>query len=850
MQKIPSKPAFVLSDEEYQFILERDQSGCALRRNCNGLCDPFLDFDHKHPQALGGDDSFVNLRLLCRSRNRERGGSEPDEKWVATNFWDRPADPTRLRYVQRIPGWHQIEEVTEELPFPAQHLRRVLLSSVTLLPGVTGIGKSLLTLGVFCKFNAVIGPGYPRVKHVLWLCHETNLRDQAREEIENDGMEHGFFSARPIVNLAKDWSQLLHGPQGGDVTVATIQTLWEVRKGEVARRSPSDKRRALAPFDTIIFDECDWGNEQVRGIAQIATHALKLALTATPIVNGDTKKDFINHFALISENAVADFQTAHQWDGCLKALPAEPTVAAGHDAYEGQKEGAAFTNPGHMDRNYVSYLPTILEAVRTADRLETDMRKARHADSDWYSPHVMVRMADIRTIKETYAELQDRLKEWRLRGILENEGWDVTAIFQGCERWGKLSRQEYDLSARFNGRYQHPFMVAKNNNGQATRQSKRILLMCNIGVRGLNNWPISTFVNCSDYWDIVNILQADIGRSLRWPNSRQSWLEDDSLKRFAEISVVVPQGNDTPEYLNAMKAARDFIETMRERIPAMGFLTWRDLASGRRPDDGNVNIDTKARPLEVSEKVRLQSILADMEERGIELTPATIEGVVDSAFYDQPSNVRIHLTDYGKKLVDKPEFRLAEMTSGPTLDRNRKVGIEVMARLLPQDKFDVGFLLRWAKEDSSLQPIYADIEEALTKVGDKSRIFAEKLISERIRNAQRDTHRYLDRRHRLHGEDGILPSLAKELASELYNARISPADRGAVPRCVNAAAKALYGVDSAEEGQALDNPAYHMAILLEHRTRIQRIAYGMLVESGQLGASLQRFSTQRKGWPT
>ena len=87
--------------------------------------------------------------------------------------------------------------------------------------------------------------------------------------------------------------------------------------------------------------------------------------------------------------------------------------------------------------------------------------------------------------------------------------------------------------------------------------------------------------------------------------------------------------------------------------------------------------------------------------------------------------------------------------------------------------------------------------------------------------------------------------IAYELTSSSYQVVSMFGDkRGLVPSYINAAAKELYGVDSAQEGQALDHPAYHLAILLQHRTKLQKIAYGMLVESGQLGQNLQRFAAQ------
>ena len=155
-QKIPDKPLFVLSDAEYDFICKRDGHECVLRPQCQGACDTHLEFVTSQLQAISGDDSFAKLTKIVLAYKNRTDGVRPDDKWTSPNFWDRPVDPNKLRHVQRLPGWDEIDSlVAHSLPIPQQYLRRALLSTVTLIPCATGIGKTILLLSTLCKVNAV-----------------------------------------------------------------------------------------------------------------------------------------------------------------------------------------------------------------------------------------------------------------------------------------------------------------------------------------------------------------------------------------------------------------------------------------------------------------------------------------------------------------------------------------------------------------------------------------------------------------------------------------------------------------------------------------------------------------------
>jgi len=53
-------------------VFARDGEQCAFISEAGVRCDArsFLEIDHIHPKALGGEDSAANTRLLCATHNR------------------------------------------------------------------------------------------------------------------------------------------------------------------------------------------------------------------------------------------------------------------------------------------------------------------------------------------------------------------------------------------------------------------------------------------------------------------------------------------------------------------------------------------------------------------------------------------------------------------------------------------------------------------------------------------------------------------------------------------------------------------------------------------------------------
>lgn len=291
-QHLPDCPAAIPSDE-WAFILDRDKRECACaayecrQAGNTDYCCHELEIDHRHPRKWGGDNSFANVRLLCKTgsarANRNRL-NDPLPCWSKANFWDEPLHPERLRIIQKLAAYDEVLRLTDAIHANdrnpnSERFRNRLLRVINFIPGTTGIGKTILIQSLFKAFNGVIGLNYPRVNHVLWFEPETGLRDSIEKEIAEDADKLHIFDRRPVVRIARGFDQLMTGPNGADVTVSCPHALWKIERS-TRTRSADDKRRVLAQWDTGVFDEVDWADHQNQHIASLWTNALKFSISA------------------------------------------------------------------------------------------------------------------------------------------------------------------------------------------------------------------------------------------------------------------------------------------------------------------------------------------------------------------------------------------------------------------------------------------------------------------------------------------------------------------------------------------------------------------------------------------
>jgi hypothetical protein len=863
-QTIPSKPDY-LTDAEYEFILARDRRQCALRDFCNHsgklgvleYCDQSLDFDHHQPRILGGDNSFENIRLLCASENRSRA-IEPTNHWAKQNYWDGKFNAQYLRVVQSVAGYQPIVEYPE-LARAVTEFRDVLLQTTTLMVGATGTGKAITLFSVLFAINAVVnarGPGRPRVRHVLWLTTEETLRDMTRRDLEDDPYKLGLVDRRPIVRPAKSYNDIVRGPCGAEVIVACPQSLWWVTDAKNGvKRTDHDRRMALAHYDVVVFDECDFAGEQVQNISALARHALKFALTASPPLMADAdatrQANFLSRFVLITEDAVADYTRAVQIDGCLKAMPDGKDAfvpVAVHDGYESLiRGGRDLVKSGKADASHPVYLAAIIQAIVDADREEQEMKALM--PEDWYSPHVIVRLeriADIKALELTLTEVIRALYDY---GRLSGQGWGVCSVYQSHYRHCPV--EEHDLAAKLGDEWRHPFLLAKNHMGRAGHKSKRVLLMINIALRGLNNWPIQYVVDCTERTSAAEETQLR-GRGIRLPNHLAKYWGEPDLRRFITTVTYVPESVATDAKRATLLETSRFLHNMQPTISGAGFRTWGDIASTGSLDKAvEPVIDSTTAPLTPADKMQLLSGLGAMIRQAPhpdsvtaeDLRPA-ISTLVDRLRPEAEGRRRERAIEYVGNLIDKPGFR-AEETFAP--DERNKVRIEPVrctTHLKPKDVYSADELIRKVESDPRYTDWRADLKMKL-QAGDPLFIG---LISQNLRDDDRLSYREPPRVFKLNtkpDEAGALSSIVAELYGALKACgEIEYRQYDEVAQSVYCAAKDLFGVDNARNDGPLDQHAYHVEIMGRQRTRIMRIAVGILAERGvvQNIAALGRLS--------
>lgn len=868
-QIIPNKPSH-LSDQEWLFILERDKRQCANYAQChalgkNGFCDSHLDVDHEHPRDLGGDDSFVNLRLLCRSHNRGRA-VKAIEKWAEPNYWDTDITPAKLRETQRIASidpievlWKEIEEY-EKANWPQTFRNKLLGGVITLLPGATGTGKTIILQAVLFTINKRIGLNRPRARKVLWLSTDNQLRDLCKEELSEEIVAHGIALRKPNVEIAKSFSQLEKGSQKADIVVACPQMLWTLENDKKNFRSENEQRAVLAQFDVIVFDEADWANERVREISQKATHAMQFSLTASPPLHEfayakedkEIAKKFIQRFCIIRQDAVADYRRAVELDGCLKLFESEIN-AARHDSYHVIDAGIEREIKEQMGPEHSLFLSTILQAIVEQDRRETRMKKI--VGKNYYSPHLMVRMESINAILLMEPQLQNAIDNLYKNEIIHNPGWSVCSVYGGNDR-RKTKKGETGLSTKDGtGGWGHPFMLAKNNKGQATEESKRVLLMCQIGIRGINNWPVNAIVDCTTRTSIADLIQFVFGRPIRLPNHLSQWLDDTNLHEFVTAYTYIPTSlYEDEEKKKSLKLARDFVEGMLEHIEKTNFRTWEQILHGTIVTIEPAKINPTEPPLPNPEKYAVQQILSQhLINTGKLPLPTDTDNISDIVvpglrnIFSNITPARLNSAiEYSKDLLNNPSYKRRETTADNTTNKYKEQPVYVGLRLQPKDVYPADELIRFVKNDPEYSEKWQLYEE---RINNSDALVIEP-IARHLRSIQEFTYREPVRMCKLHnrgnGPKGALTEVGDELNYDLQTAKQLPdGGSGIVMKLTNAAAKILFGLTGehdARNGGPMDHPAYHIAILGTYRKVIQRMARGMLIREGHIAGNIDQFA--------
>src|SRR4029077_261555 len=106
---LPDKPSDM---DLVTWIALLRRSGERCEERCQQQCDTRLEVDHIHSRGLGGETSLKNCRLLCASKNRERGMSF-DPRWEEFGYFDNRCDYEQLRTTQRLVGPDMIRQYAD-----------------------------------------------------------------------------------------------------------------------------------------------------------------------------------------------------------------------------------------------------------------------------------------------------------------------------------------------------------------------------------------------------------------------------------------------------------------------------------------------------------------------------------------------------------------------------------------------------------------------------------------------------------------------------------------------------------------------------------------------------------------
>lgn len=543
-------------------------------------------------------------------------------------------------------------------------------------------------------------------------------------------------------------------------------------------------------------------------------------------------KDFIApRFILISESAIGDYARTMEYDRCLKLLG---SAELGYDsrAYNGLLRGIDFSEDGVISAQHASYLATILSAVKTFDNIETNMRRDR--PDDWYSPHLVARFDRIDSIITMVPVAQKKLRQLYQQGDLENDGWDVCWAFQGHFNNKRLlcPASERDLSSKT-----HPFMLAKQpeNNGRALRTSKRLLFVCDILKRGMNNWPILGTCNCARESSPTDDIQFDYGRACRWPPNRIGWHEQPELSEYLTTRHFCPPALFPVRKL-ALETARQKINELREKIQETvnrkddPQLTWQSILDGI-VIDGYIRTIAPSSILTAEEKFALANVVAaQMRQDGDPFVAIDVMKI-------PPSKVDV-AKNFVAKLLDQKEAPgiAKELLGLNTINKYEQQPVPVVRQLMPKkideyEKFELAQFVRTTPEYNG-KGLLLRLERI--RDGDEATVPD---IANALRRIQSTMYREQVGTWTLYGEnDGVIVEVANELTIELTKNGIlaSEAVNGNVRKAVTSACKKLFGIEYAGEDREMDQNAYHIAIREDYRTDIKSMAKALLLKWGLL----------------
>jgi len=867
--KIPHKPDCITT-LEWEAILNRHKPPIC-ENWADGICAELhgaldqdgeipLSDDHRQARSKGGEDSARNCRLICHSGCKEsnlvRGAGE-DTRWRDEFWFDRHLSYAGLRAVQVYCGPQLIKNHAEL--FTSRDKRNNLLTYCSLFVLTTGAGKTMLTVSLLLAINSEVlrrTDKGPRVGRALWFVKDTTSADQLEAELEKEVQKYGLHQEAPRILKCTQSGDLAKGYAYHDITIACPQAVWD---RENQPRTDDQIREILNNYDAIVFDECDWAHAQLGRIVTLATHALKFGLTATPI-NADGGV-ISKHFILATS---ASYALTFELDRCLKIVPTWESgksegyiVPVQHSAHtKGVRGQHEYIEAAHNDKDSLpGQLATVHKAIMRAEQLEREMKITM--PDDWYSPHILIRCSTIKQANSLTAQIEELLSRLKRQGELSGDGWRTAMMYQGVKhryivQGGEVikkslpdsSEEKYlihDAGTSKRAEKIHPWLLAKeSNNGRCADKSARILIVIDIGVRGLNNWTCLINVDINRSSSISEQVQFD-GRTHRIPNHLKKYLDIDRCKRFVTAHLYYPDANGTDWASTA--EARRWVHTMEEQLEKSGLPTWRDLLYGDATENALTDPDLNKKrevPFTEADRTQIDNELGQRINDGISiedlarLSDEEINQIVNQLPPEITNARREAAVEHIRSVTQDEEYR-KKFICVPARDPVCAVLKETQLR---PDQYEDSKLEQFVNESLKVRD---DLRAGyLQRIRDEDQ-FVRNLIGALIYEDEKQAYIPPVKIRRLNGEDSIVSEIGGAITNALLKNGVYTdfrANIGSVIKAVNCALQDVFDVENAGNDGPLDQPGYHHKICSPTiSTRIEKLTYIYLAKWGRLGAA-------------
>jgi hypothetical protein len=546
-----------------------------------------------------------------------------------------------------------------------------------------------------------------------------------------------------------------------------------------------------------------------------------------------------------------DYQTVRDFDKALKVFKYDGTGCldnvefydgAEHILRTGKSVSIEFGSSNSSDSLH-AVIGTLINAIDWADQLERSMRDA--GVEDWYSPHVVIRVSSVDQGEDIYRHLKPYLENAKKHGDLRGDGWGVVI------NHGRLKTRNPDGSpvpkedrALGNPKAHSWFRAKHYLDGQCDDKCRRALILCDMGIRGTNNWCCAAAVDGTD--DVSVVLHSQFthsGRIGRWPPNRAYW--HDNVDRYALMTpkIFIPKSSDSDEKRIALENTARWMFDMVDVIDNSGVPRWSDLlTSGASVGAANIpsgspftgddalQIDVELSRLSESkplEDFTYEDILNVVHHLPPEITPERLQAGIDHArsFIEDEDVRRRHETGADKDMRDHGALKIVEQETPKDADQ---FTTEDMVRFIK----DRRTMMDAAAAAAAWESTPLDIQEIL-----------------RQQNADRLKRSYmqvLPKSRKLHtckvdGESrkGILDEMVVVLQAKWSKRRIFAESLehfkmyAELKRSVNSAAKILFDMDNIDNDSALDTSMGHYKLMgIEGQRRMKKLVKKSLIESG------------------